>query len=56
MYKLTDQEATLLGAFLRILCRMDRLEDAKRIADMSDAQLSIVIRSDSLWDLVLDHK
>ena len=55
MYKLTNEESAQIGEFLRILCRLDRMNDAKRIAGLTDAALSIALRGGRLWDLVLER-
>lgn len=55
MYRLTNDESAELGTFLRTLCRMNLVEEAKHIANMSDAHLSILIQSDKLWRTVQDE-
>ena len=52
MYKLTNDETIELGTFLRTLCRMDMLSEAKRIAKMHDGHLSILIQAERLWETV----
>jgi hypothetical protein len=53
LYKLNDADAAVVGKFLRVLCQLDRVDDAKRIAAMSDAQLQLLVQTDALWDMVL---
>lgn len=54
MYKLTDHETIELANFLRTLCRMNMVNDAKRISKMPDGHLSILIQSEKLWETVYD--